>query len=88
MPRPTVRIEVASSWVGTRVYLDGVEVTGLVNVVLEHRVDNWPKVTLEILPGKVELPEGFSGDVEVVEVTSHPSEFREYSARPKRDDGE
>ena len=71
MMRPRVKIEYVAGG-GTTVWLDGVEVKGLVNVVVEHHVLDEIRVALFVLPSEVEIAADFEGEVETYDATSHP----------------
>lgn len=55
-----IRVEIEENVIGTKVFVDGGLIQGLRFVKVEHRVGEYPIVTLEILPGKLELDGGCS----------------------------
>lgn len=62
----TVKINLSAERLGTRVFIDGMEIKSLKSLTLVHSAGDISRITIEILPSRIEV-DGASGEL-VMEV--------------------
>ncbi len=55
MKRPDIKVEVAFGLQGTRVWIDGKPIGGVVDIQFQHPVDEMPSIVLKLQPRSVEI---------------------------------